>query len=129
MALCSINVWTGSPLLSLWIGSRIQGDSSALKMEAVFGVIVCMIGLSILLLGALARLTHQYDELIGNVRPRRQTPWLRAMSGERQTDVTAARQTTAAEYVLIGSVVLAVLTFEVWFFFFSGSSIGGGGGR
>ena len=27
MAFLALNVWTGSPLLSLWIGSRIQGSA------------------------------------------------------------------------------------------------------
>jgi hypothetical protein len=28
MAFLALNVWTGSPLLALWIGSRIQGEST-----------------------------------------------------------------------------------------------------
>src|SRR3954447_18695281 len=41
MALVAVNIWTGAPLLALWIGSRIQGDSG-LSMGAVFTVIAVM---------------------------------------------------------------------------------------
>jgi hypothetical protein len=34
---------------------------------------------------------------------------------------------TAAERLVVVSVILASLAFEVWFFFFSGSPLGGGG--
>src|SRR5215213_6583676 len=41
MAVTAINIWTGSPLLALWVGSRLQG-TSGLKMGAVFAVVVVM---------------------------------------------------------------------------------------
>ena len=47
------------------------------------------------------------------------------MSGERTHGKGAvAPPLTAADYAVIGAVVLAVAAFEVWFFFFAGSSIG-----
>jgi hypothetical protein len=36
---------------------------------------------------------------------------------------------TGAERVVVVTVAIAVVAFEVWFFFFSGSPIGGPGGR
>lgn len=128
MALCSVNVWTGAPLLALWIGARVQGDTTGVKMSSLFTIIVVLAGVAFALVQGLQWLTERYERAAGIERARRQTPWLRAMSGERQQDVVA-RKTTGAEYVIIGSVVLAVLAFEVWFFFFSGSPIGGSGTR
>src|SRR5687768_14013516 len=102
IALASVNVWTGAPLAALWIGSRVQGDSSTIKMEALFSVIVFMGLFCFGLVQALARLNHMYDQAIGRAPVRRQTPWLRAMSGERQKDIATAVKPTAVEYVLVG---------------------------
>ncbi len=41
MAVVAVNIWTGSPLLALWVGSRLQG-TSGLSMGAVFAVIAVM---------------------------------------------------------------------------------------
>ena len=128
MALASVNVWTGAPLLALWLGARWQGDTTALKMSSVFVVIALLGFFAFLLVQALTRLSARYDELTQTVQPRRQAPWMRSMRGDRPEELIA-RQSSAAEKVVIGAVVLAILAFEVWFFFFSGSSIGGAGGR
>src|SRR5689334_9239606 len=39
MAVAAVNVWTGSPLAALWIGSRLQGAGPP-KMGPVFVVLV-----------------------------------------------------------------------------------------
>jgi hypothetical protein len=36
---------------------------------------------------------------------------------------------SGAERVVVATVIVAAVAFEVWFFFLSGSSIGGGSGR
>ena len=41
-ALCSINMWTGAPLLAVWVGSQVQGNLNNLSMTAVFSVIVVL---------------------------------------------------------------------------------------
>ena len=128
MALAAVNVWTGAPLAALWIGARLQGDTTAVKMSSVFAVIVCLGIFAALLVQAMTRLSHKYDELSNIVQPRRQAPWMRSMRGDRPEELIA-RKSSAAEKVVIGAVLLAILCFEVWFFFFSGSSIGGAGGR
>src|ERR687892_990115 len=43
MAFLALNVWIGSPLLALWIGSRIQGENSQPSMGAVAAGILCLI--------------------------------------------------------------------------------------
>ena len=49
------------------------------------------------------------------------------MSGERTHGKGAvAPPLTAADYVVVGVVVLAIAAFEVWFFFFAGSSLRSG---
>jgi hypothetical protein len=52
------------------------------------------------------------------------------MRGERAHDYPGARpQLDALDRVLVSAVILAAVTFEVWFFFFSGSPLGGPNGR
>ena len=46
MAFLALNIWTGSPLLALWIGSKIQGEESQPSMGAFVAVIVCLIAFS-----------------------------------------------------------------------------------
>ena len=123
MAVVAVNIWTGAPLLALWVGSRIQGDSGV-SMGAVFAV-VAILGITcfglVRLLGALG---ERHDRLLGREpAKRRQQPWMRSLSGERLSDQRARAPVSALDVVLVGTVLIAVVAFEVWFFFFSGSSI------
>ena len=129
-AVAGVNVWTGAPLLALWVGSRFEGwihsrdPGNGVTMRAVFVVVVVLAALELVLVFALGHLTAAYDEITG--RPpeaRRTSPWLRSMRGEREELVRSKQQTSAVERVVILSVVLAVMAFETWFFFFAGSSL------
>jgi membrane protein YdbS with pleckstrin-like domain len=130
MAFLALNVWIGSPLLALWIGSRIQGDASQPSMGALAAVLLCLIVFSILLYQALKRVSYAYQEATGTLPTvRTHAPWLRSMRDERPHNQGSAARITGAERIVIVVVIIAAVAFEVWFFFFSGSSIGGGGGR
>jgi len=123
MAVTAINIWTGSPLLALWVGSRLQG-TSGLKMSAVFAVVAVMAATSFALVKLLAALGERHDRLMGiPPGPRRQQPWLRSLSGERTRDQRRRARISALDAVLVGTVLAAAIAFEVWFFFYSGSSI------
>jgi hypothetical protein len=129
MAFLALNVWIGSPLLALWIGSRIQGDASQPSMGALAAVLGCLIVFSVLLYQALKRVTYAYQEATGTLPTvRTHAPWLRSMRGERPHTGSAAR-ITGAERIVVVVVIVAAVAFEVWFFFLSGSSIGGSSGR
>ena len=123
MAVVAVNIWTGSPLLALWIGSRIQG-TGGLKMGAVFAVIAVMVVTSMLLIRVLGALGQAHDRMLG-IRPaqRRQQPWMRSLSGERASSERRRARVSALDVVLVGTVLVAAAAFEVWFFFFSGASI------
>src|SRR4051812_21102759 len=74
-ALAAINIWTGAPLLALWVGSQVVG-SSGLSMSAVFVVVAVLAASCLALAKALTWLSARYDELTG--RPagaRRTSPW------------------------------------------------------
>src|SRR3954453_3668298 len=123
MAVVAVNIWTGSPLLALWIGSRLQGPSGV-KMSAVFAVVAVMAATSFALVKLLGALGERHDRLTGiPPGPRRQQPWLRSLSGERARDQRSRTRISALDVVLVGTVLVAALAFEVWFFFFSGASI------
>jgi hypothetical protein len=123
MAFLALNLWTGSPLLALWIGSRIQGEESQTSMGALFAVVACLAVFSIGLYQALKYVTAAYQATTGTAPSvRTHTPWLRSLSGERPA--YGAAQISGAERVVVVTVIVAALVFEVWFFFFSGSPIG-----
>jgi hypothetical protein len=130
MSLTSLNAWTGSPLAALWVGSRVQGSGPP-DMGAIAVVAGTMAAISIGLIRILARLGTAYDKLIGLPARRRQhSPWLRSLRGEREEFKDPERQSLSAlEIVLIVSVMIAVVAFEIWFFFFSTSPIDQRSGR
>jgi hypothetical protein len=124
--LLSVNIWTGAPLLAVWVGSRAV-PQSGLSMGAVFLVVVVLAASVIVLVVLLARLSAAYDELTGREQgPRRVAPWLRSMRAERAHLAEGRAGIGVVERILAASVVAAVLVLEVWFFFFAGSSIGNG---
>jgi hypothetical protein len=129
MVLVTVNVWTGGPLLALWIGSRVQ-NAGPPSMLAV-GVAAVSLGvISYVLVKLLAWLDTVYARVSG--RPAtvtRHVPWLRSMRGERPHQQKHARELSPLEVVLIATVVVVVLLFEVWFFFYSGSPIDQRSGR
>lgn len=129
LSLLTLNVWTGGPLLALWIGSRVQGSGPP-SMAAIAVVAGSLVGISLVLVRAIARVSDRFDRLTGRPRAAREpAPWLRSMRSERASDHARRVGLSVPERVLVLSVVLAVAVFEAWFFFFSGSPIGGGSGR
>lgn len=124
-AFVTVNIWTGAPLVALWVGSQAAGPSG-LSMTAVGIVVVVLTALVIALTALLTRVNARYDRLAGRVAERRVSPWMRSMRSERE-DLARRRQgTSAVETVVVASVTVAVLLFNVWFFFFSGSPLASG---
>ena len=121
--LVSINIWTGFPLLAVWVGSQVAGDSG-LSMGALFAVVAVLAVTVAAGVFALTWLSTQYDELSGRPQTQRRTsPWMRSMRGEREEHAKKRQGTSGVERIVVLSVVAAVAAFEVWFFFFAGSSL------
>jgi hypothetical protein len=121
--LVAINVWTGAPLLALWVGSRIVGQR-ALTMGSVLLVVVLLVVFVVAMARLLTWLGARYDDLVQ--RPtgeHRTSPWLESMRGEQKDLARAKLGTTAVEWIVTGSTVVAVVCLEVWFFFFAGSPL------
>ena len=123
-ALVSVNIWTGAPLFAVWVGSQVQHSTTNLSMTAVFSVVAVLAVLVFALGWLLTWINASYDELTG--RPsaaRRTSPWLRSMRGEREPDIRRKYGISTIERIVVVTVVVAVIAFEVWFFFFAGSSL------
>jgi hypothetical protein len=123
-AVAALNVWTGAPLLAVWVGSQVQAGR-LLSMWAVATVVAVLIAVEFVLGLILTWLSAKYDNLTGRPAVAGQTsPWRRAMRGDRVEDIRSRYGTSAPERVVAVSVALAVLAFEIWFFFFAGSPLG-----
>ena len=87
MAFLALNVWTGSPLLAVWLGSKVQGDESQPSMGAYAVVIFSLIAFSWGLYQLLKLTMSAYQEATGTTPTvRTHAPWLRSMRGERPHD-------------------------------------------
>jgi hypothetical protein len=116
--LVSINIWTGGPLLALWVGSRVQAAVGQLSMTAVGATVGVLVVETFVLYKFLALLNARYNTVIGRVVPRRQAAWLKPMSGERRS-IEVKRPLTATERIVVVTVVVAFEAAVVWFFFFA----------
>jgi hypothetical protein len=121
-AFVTVNIWTGAPLIALWVGSQAAGPSG-LSMTAVFVVVVVLIALVLLLVRLLTAINERYDRLTGRQQERRVSPWMRSMRGEREEYAHARQGASAVERVVVITVAVAMLLFNVWFFFFAGSPL------
>lgn len=122
-ALAAVNLWTGAPLLAVWVGAQAQGGR-VLSLRGVVTVLVVLSVLAFILGWALAWLSAKYDQLIG--RPptlARTSPWQRRMRGELDEHLRTRYSLSAPERVVAACVIAGVLVFEVWFFFIAGSSL------
>jgi hypothetical protein len=89
----------------------------------VLVVVVLAVGV-FLLTAALGWVSAMDDRLSGRPRgARRTSPWLRAMSGEREETARAKYGISSVERLVVVGVAAALVAFEVWFFFFAGSSL------
>ena len=120
-AFAAINIWTGCPLLALWVAAEVSGEHRITM--AALGVFVIAIALfEGVMIIALAWLNDVYDELIGRRRVERRSPWLRAMSEEAEGHVSQRVGISLPERIVMIIVYVAVIAFAVWYVFFAGPS-------
>jgi hypothetical protein len=123
MTLSALNIWTGAPLLAVWVGSRVVTTSQP-TMGAIFLVILVLAASCLALIWVLNNAAAAHDRLTGRRQAvRRHVPWLRSMRAERVEHESEKAGLTPLERLLVLMVVLAVTLFEIWFFFFSPSPI------
>ena len=119
---------------TVWSGYRQRGNffvdrtmtahDMALFAQSIFSSlgwlqwIAVLIVVTYVLYKILAWLHVRYNDAIGRKMPRQQLAWLKPMSGERRS-VEVRRPLNGVERIVVVSVVVAVLAFEIWFFFFA----------
>jgi hypothetical protein len=113
-AYLSINLWTGAPLFSLWVGSRVVGQHE-LSMAAVGVVVVTLAVLVISMAFALSWLDATYKRLVGHPLRENRATWLRSMNIEKET-VGEGIRTSALERIVMVQVYLAAMIMVVYFF-------------
>jgi hypothetical protein len=119
-AFITINIWTGAPVVALWVGSQVVGQRS-LSMGAV-GVVVLVLAVSVFALAlALTWLNNVYDELTGRPRVERRSAWLRSMRAEEQGHVSQRAGVTPLERIVVINVYVAVIALLLWYIFLAGA--------
>jgi hypothetical protein len=119
MALASVALWVGAPLLWVWVGSQLQRGSTpslGVYLLVLAGVVVSGIVMS-KVLSALDRAYGRVTHRDAPVRVR--LAWHRSLRGER----TSGRPTRMVDVVMVASVSAALLALGVWFFLLAGSSL------
>ena len=118
-AFVTVNIWTGCPVLALWVGSQAV-DQRALSMA---GIGVVLLTLAVLLAAAtlaLGWLNSAYDELVGRPRIERRSPWLRSMRAEAEGHISQRVGVTLPERIVVANVYVVVIGFMVWLVLFAG---------
>jgi hypothetical protein len=113
-AFVAANIWTGCPLLALWVGSQMVGRQG-LSMAAVGVVVVVLAVLVFAMAILLTWLNNIYDELTGRQRTERRTAWLRSMRAESERHVSQKVGITALERIVVVNVYVAVIVLVVWY--------------
>lgn len=114
-AIVTVNVWTGCPLLALWVGSRAVGRHD-LSMGAVVVVLAVLALLEAAMLLLLAWLSSVYDELIGLRRNEPEVTWIRRLCAPPQAaGVRRTLALTSVEGVVVINVYVAVVTLVLWY--------------
>jgi len=121
-AFIAVNLWTGAPLFSLWVGSRVVGGS-VLSMSAVFVVVGVLAALVFAMALALGWLNARYNRLTGRRSGSVRLSWMRSWNAQEDELEGYELGVSALERIVMASVYIAVIALLVWFFGFAGSPL------
>jgi uncharacterized membrane protein YgcG len=119
MAVGSVVMWLVSPVVWLWIASRMTSSSQ----PSLGPYLLVLIGMAITavvigkFLGVVNRVHMRVTGRLTNKRDH--ATWNRSMRGERK----AVNDRGVLEQVMLISVGCALVVFGIWFFAFAGSSL------
>jgi hypothetical protein len=121
-AALTINLFTGAPLLALWVGSQVQTSSavSFAGLVVVLGVLIVTVAVIVFLL---LHVESAYKAATGEPQTRRRLPWMRSLRDESEKTSRERTPLNGFEKTLVGVVLLGIAAFEIWFFFLAGSSL------
>ena len=115
MAVGSIAMWLGVPLLWIWLASQLSRTSQP-SGGIILLIVVGIAGSMLVLARLLGWANHAHQRLTGRLpRRREQTVWMRSMRGERQV----VREHGVLGTVMTISVSVALVVLGVWFFLFA----------
>ena len=115
MAVGSILMWLGVPVLWLYVASRIA-DSSQPSL-GLYLLVLVGIAVTMALVGKLLGILNRWHMVLTGRVPaqREQTVWLKSMRADRN----ATREHGVLANVMAVSVALALTAAGIWFFFFA----------
>ena len=114
MALGSVALWIGDPVLWLWITSRLQSTQATMGpyLLAIVGILLTGVAIG----KSLARLNRLYGDVTGTTPTVRiVVPWRRSYRGESGKDEDARLPVSLLDVVMVISVVIAVAALVAWF--------------
>jgi hypothetical protein len=119
MAVGSVVMWLVSPVVWLWIASRMT-DSSQPSLGPYLLVLVGMALTAVALGKLLGMVNRTHMRVTGRLHDKREhSTWNRSMRGERRS----TNDRGVLEQVMAISVSCALVLFGIWFFAFAGSSL------
>ncbi|HWX96910.1 MAG TPA: hypothetical protein VNZ01_08655 [Solirubrobacteraceae bacterium] len=118
-AFLTVNIWTGCPLIALWVGAQTVQERRV-TMTSLFVIVLVLAVLVFASAFAIAWLNASYDALIGRQRIERRPAWLRSMRAESEGYVRQRVGITALERVVMLNVYVAVIGLAIWFVFYAG---------
>ena len=117
-AFITVNIWTGLPVLALWVGSQVAGRRQ-LTMAGVGMVVLVLAAFELAALVGLAWLNNVYDELTGRARVERRPPWMRSMRDVAEGHISQRVGITLLERIIIVNVYIVVIGLLVWLVVFA----------
>jgi hypothetical protein len=117
-AFVAINIWTGAPLLALWVGSKMVSQTT-LSMRGVVIVVAVLAATVFSMTLLLSWLNQVYLDMVHAPAVGGQAHW----SDQVGEEARKWSSFTPVERMVVVSVYLAVIALLVWFFFFAGSPI------
>ena len=121
-AFTTANIWTGAPLVALWVGSQVDANRTV-SMAAIGVVVVVLAVLEFVLAVLLTWINNVYDEVTGRPRTERRATWLRSMRAESEGHIGQRVGITLLEKIVMVNVCIAVNALTIWFILFAGSPL------
>ena len=119
MVLGGLMLWFGNPVIWLWVGSQMTETQRA-SMGPYFVVAIGILGSTIAVAFALARVHRRYQEVSGRVPTVRvRLPWMRSLRGEEDS----RPEVTVLDVIVVTTAVIGLGVAAFWFLFLAGSSL------
>jgi hypothetical protein len=118
MALGSISMWVGNPLVWLWITSHLQSSAGQAQMGPYALLLIGVVLTAVALAKALAALNRRYGRLVGEEPVVRViVPWRRSLRDARHGARDDDRGATVGvlDAVMVVSVLAAAIAFAIWY--------------